>query len=86
VVGGVPEEDLQHLQDELRVLELQEERTDMWTSQIGMLRVFGQQFTPEDAIGSHACLLEVLAGVRPMTFISGVHSSHRLALQIPSKH
>jgi hypothetical protein len=36
--------------------------------------------TLEDAIGSHACSLEALACVRPMAFLSSVHSSYRLPL------
>jgi hypothetical protein len=45
----------------------------------GMVRVFRHHFTLEDAIGSHTCSLEALAGVRPMAFLSGVQfltSSH----------
>jgi hypothetical protein len=37
------------------------------------VRVFGQIFALEDAIGSHACSLEALAGVSPMPFLSGGH-------------
>jgi hypothetical protein len=44
------------------------------------VRVFRQKSTFEDAIGFHACSLEVLPCVRPMAFLSGVHSSYRLAL------
>jgi hypothetical protein len=39
----------------------------------GTVRVFRQEFTPEDAIGAHACSLEPLACVWPMPFLSGVH-------------
>jgi hypothetical protein len=38
------------------------------------VRVFRQKFTLEDAIESHACSLEALACVRPMSFLSEVHS------------
>jgi hypothetical protein len=41
---------------------------------------FRQKCTLEDAIGSHACLLEALACVWPMTFLSGVLFSYRLTL------
>jgi hypothetical protein len=44
------------------------------------VRVFEQQCALEDAIDSHACSLEALASMRPMTFPSGVHSSYRLTL------
>jgi len=50
------------------------------------VRVFRQKSTLEYAIGSHTCSLEALACMRPMTFLSGVCSSYRLALYIPSKH
>jgi hypothetical protein len=51
------------------------------SSWVGTVRVFRLKFTLEDAIGSHACLLEALACVRPMElFISGVLSSYRLVL------
>jgi hypothetical protein len=43
------------------------------------VRVFRQKFTIEDAIGSHACLLEVNMRV-PMAFLSVVRSSCRLTL------
>jgi hypothetical protein len=39
---------------------------------------FRQKLTLEDAIGSHACLLQALAGVCSMAFLSGVHFSYRL--------
>jgi hypothetical protein len=41
---------------------------------------FRQRFTLEDAVGSHACSLEALACVQPMAFLSGAHSSYRVAL------
>jgi hypothetical protein len=41
------------------------------------VRVSRQESTLEDAIGSHACSLEALASVRPMAFLSDVHSSYR---------
>jgi hypothetical protein len=44
------------------------------------VRVFRLEFTLEDAIGSHACSLEALAGVRPMAFLSGVHFSYQFTL------
>jgi hypothetical protein len=44
------------------------------------VRVFPRKVALEDAIGSHACSVEARAGWCPSTFISGVHSSYRLAL------
>jgi hypothetical protein len=46
------------------------------------VRLFGfrQKFSLEDAIGSHACSVEALASVWLIAFLSGVHSSYRLAL------
>jgi hypothetical protein len=43
------------------------------------VRVFRQEFTLEDAIGSHVCSLEARAGVRLTPFLSGVHFSYMLA-------
>jgi hypothetical protein len=42
---------------------------------------FTRTFTPEDAIAVHAFApLEALPGMGTMTFLSGAHSSYRLAL------
>jgi hypothetical protein len=38
------------------------------------VRVFRQKLTIEDPIGSHACSLEALTCVLPMTFLPEVHS------------
>jgi hypothetical protein len=46
----------------------------------GTVRVFRQKFALDDASGSHACSLEALACVRPMAFLSGVHSTYRFTL------
>ena len=46
-----------------------EHRSPGW----GTVRVFEQNVALEDAIGPHACSLEALACVCPMTFLSGVH-------------
>ena len=46
----------------------------------GTVLFFRQKFTPEDAIGSHACSLEALTRVWPTAFLSEVHSSYRFAL------
>jgi hypothetical protein len=47
---------------------------------LGAVLVFEQRFALEDGIGSHACSLEALACMQPMEFLSGVHSSYRVAL------
>jgi hypothetical protein len=39
----------------------------------GTVLVFREAFVFEDAIGSHACSLEALACVCPMTFLSDGH-------------
>jgi hypothetical protein len=44
---------------------------------LGMVLVFRQDRALEDVIGSHACSLQALAGVRPMAFLLRVHSSYR---------
>jgi hypothetical protein len=46
----------------------------------GTVRVSRHSFALDDAIGSHACSLEVSKSVWPMPFLSVVHSSYRLAL------
>jgi NADH dehydrogenase FAD-containing subunit len=40
---------------------------------IGTVRAFRQNFTIENGIGSYACSLEALEGVRPMAFLMGGH-------------
>jgi hypothetical protein len=44
------------------------------------VRVFRQNFTLDDAIGSHACSLEALPCVWLMAFLSGAHSSYQFTL------